>query len=416
MPVSIVDGMARPADRDANRYIPADPSPLVEGEVAPLQREARRRAAPRSKRDTPSNADVPTKAPPTPEEKKEAPPAAVEQKAGPPPPPEKGPPTTVEEGKAAAPTPDVWPESEVVTGLQECLKMLGPISAEIEIAPPTKSGACGTPAPIFLHHVGGREGVDVRPPALLNCRMVVALNQWVEKTLQPTSREMFGAPVTRLHGASGYSCRNRYGNPNDKISEHAFANAIDVTGFDLANGRTIDVVSQWGPTARDIKAKAIADALAKARLNDTKPSDPKASGPKASDAKQPEATEAEEGVPDPSQPAGGGKSGVGRVPPAHLGASPRPPADPDEGRSTGKSSERRRQKPKVKPAEQPKPANVEPPPAEQAKVTAEAAYLRRLHSGACKVFATVLGPEANDAHRNHFHLDMASRRRSSYCQ
>jgi hypothetical protein len=32
------------------------------------------------------------------------------------------------------------------------------------------------------------------------------------------------------------------------------------------------------------------------------------------------------------------------------------------------------------------------------------------------VFGTVLGPEANDLHRDHFHFDLASRRRSALCQ
>ena len=34
-------------------------------------------------------------------------------------------------------------------------------------------------------------------------------------------------------------------------------------------------------------------------------------------------------------------------------------------------------------------------------------FLRAVHRSACKAFNTVLGPEANNAHLNHFHLDMA---------
>jgi hypothetical protein len=49
-------------------------------------------------------------------------------------------------------------------------------------------------------------------------------------------------------------------------------------------------------------------------------------------------------------------------------------------------------------------------------ITKEGAFLRRLHKGACGIFGTVLGPEANEAHRNHFHLDLAPRRRSAYCE
>ena len=56
------------------------------------------------------------------------------------------------------------------------------------------------------------------------------------------------------------------------------------------------------------------------------------------------------------------------------------------------------------------------PRAVEAKASAEGAFLRRLHKGACGIFSTVLGPEANEAHRDHFHLDLAARRRGSFCE
>ena len=39
-------------------------------------------------------------------------------------------------------------------------------------------------------------------------------------------------------------------------------------------------------------------------------------------------------------------------------------------------------------------------------------FVRKVHDDACNIFGTVLGPEANDAHKDHFHLDMKKRRRS----
>ncbi|OUD09145.1 hypothetical protein BVC71_10595 [Marivivens niveibacter] len=42
--------------------------------------------------------------------------------------------------------------------------------------------------------------------------------------------------------------------------------------------------------------------------------------------------------------------------------------------------------------------------------------LREMHRGACGIFGTVLGPEANAAHRNHFHFDTARYRSGSYCR
>ena len=57
-----------------------------------------------------------------------------------------------------------------------------------------------------------------------------------------------------------------------------------------------------------------------------------------------------------------------------------------------------------------------PPPAKAVPVSADAQFLRAIHAGACHVFGTVLGPEANEAHRDHFHLDMKHRRRSAFCE
>ena len=53
---------------------------------------------------------------------------------------------------------------------------------------------------------------------------------------------------------------------------------------------------------------------------------------------------------------------------------------------------------------------------EEAAKSAEGRFLRRLHKGACGTFGTVLGPEANEAHRDHFHFDLAHRRNGAFCQ
>lgn len=42
--------------------------------------------------------------------------------------------------------------------------------------------------------------------------------------------------------------------------------------------------------------------------------------------------------------------------------------------------------------------------------------LRKMHKGACGPFGTVLGPNANKFHRDHFHFDTARYRSGSYCK
>ncbi|RYG91842.1 extensin family protein [Loktanella sp. IMCC34160] len=46
----------------------------------------------------------------------------------------------------------------------------------------------------------------------------------------------------------------------------------------------------------------------------------------------------------------------------------------------------------------------------------DGAQLRQMHRAACGTFGTVLGPEANAYHRDHFHFDTARYRSGSYCR
>jgi hypothetical protein len=57
------------------------------------------------------------------------------------------------------------------------------------------------------------------------------------------------------------------------------------------------------------------------------------------------------------------------------------------------------------------PATVEMP-----EFKPESAFLHEIHTGACTLFGTVLGPEANEAHKDHFHYDLAERKHANYCE
>jgi hypothetical protein len=43
----------------------------------------------------------------------------------------------------------------------------------------------------------------------------------------------------------------------------------------------------------------------------------------------------------------------------------------------------------------------------------ERQFLRVVHASACKRFGTVLGPDYNAAHRNHFHVELGG---GSFCR
>lgn len=80
----------------------------------------------------------------------------------------------------------------------------------------------------------------------LSCQSAVALALWEHHVVQPAAIAHFGARMSRLEHAGTYSCRNIYGRNDAPISRHATADAIDVTGFALENGRRIRVDRDWG--------------------------------------------------------------------------------------------------------------------------------------------------------------------------
>ncbi|MEO0917580.1 MAG: extensin family protein [Pseudomonadota bacterium] len=47
---------------------------------------------------------------------------------------------------------------------------------------------------------------------------------------------------------------------------------------------------------------------------------------------------------------------------------------------------------------------------------ANGSLLKRLHASACGPFGTVLGPDADRFHQNHFHFDIAGYRNGAYCR
>lgn len=256
---------------------------------------------------------------------------------------------------------DQWSESEIAAARAECSAAMKGVTADWQVVPAMRSNACGAAAPILLRSVGGSR-IELTPPATTNCRTAAALANWLEGHVQPAAEKLLGSRVTRIAIATSYDCRNRYGQKAAPLSEHALANALDVTGFRLADGRAVNLLSGWGKTARDMQMEQ-RQAMAAV----------------SSDAAQ------KQGAADSKSPPGNERL-EGRM---QLGAGAR-------GQASAKAV--------VPPGEKPKPA------------TKEAEFLRGIHAGACTVFGTVLGPEANEAHRDHFHLDMKQRRRNSFCE
>jgi hypothetical protein len=328
------------------------------------------------------------------------------------------------------PEPDVWTDTEIIAALKDCVRKLAPLGVEVDIAPAVKQEQCGAPAPVLLKRIGsGKNQVELQPAPMLNCAMVAGLHRWIEDIVQPAAQDILGSRIARLRNVSGYACRNRNGTRNhgDRLSEHALANAIDIGSFVTADNRTVDVKRDWGPTARDIRRKAI--EVAEAKIADAQKEREKF---EAEVKREREKLEKARSDLPPLK-----KDKVGRQERMKAQAALKEQtaslrkleaalrdADAAEEREVERremlergplKSAQMSRLGRGRDAERPIPVTGAGAK-DDVRLPSESTFLRALHKGACGPFGTVLGPEANEAHRDHFHLDMAPRKRSAFCE
>ena len=148
--------------------------------------------------------------------------------------------------------------------------------------------------------------------------------------------------------------------PKGRSAEHGRANALDVSEFIFASGEHVTVLASWpqGPLLPPAAAEPLpASSRQPRRVSSTVSSTPKSAGLRIVEVAK-----------------------VSRAP--FL-----PPLRPGHA----------------------------PPPAPLPTSDKKGEFVRQVHDDACRTFGTVLGPAANAAHKNHFHLDMKERR-SGFCE
>jgi hypothetical protein len=80
-------------------------------------------------------------------------------------------------------------------------------------------------------------------PEETRCAIAARLYLWERNVLQPEAMRRFHEPVVELLHFGSYNCRlMRHGST---MSEHATANAFDISGFRLKNGKVISVLKDW---------------------------------------------------------------------------------------------------------------------------------------------------------------------------
>jgi hypothetical protein len=122
-----------------------------------------------------------------------------------------------------APTP-----ATIVPDDTACLRRLERLGVKAEPMAPLADGMCGAAKPLRVTALP--DGVALVPAATLTCVAAEALGRWSTEVRVIAEQTLGKAPQSFKIGGS-YECRGQNHDPSAKLSEHAYANGVDVMGF-----------------------------------------------------------------------------------------------------------------------------------------------------------------------------------------
>lgn len=121
----------------------------------------------------------------------------------------------------------------------ECRAVLGRSAVAFTELLPTGEGECRREDRLVA------DDLPLSPPAAqATCAVAAGMTLWLAE-LQPMARELLGSDIARVEQLGTYNCRRINNAAQGRWSEHATGNAIDIAGFELADGQRISVLRDW---------------------------------------------------------------------------------------------------------------------------------------------------------------------------
>ena len=141
---------------------------------------------------------------------------------------------------------------------EACLARLraADIRFDIPTMPITSNPACVIETPVRLKSIATRmrAATEVRLPEepVVSCQYAERLADWLGRLVAPLIRGRMSADLRAVRTGPGYECRNRNGAAVGKLSEHAIGKAIDISGFELSNGKFISIKPDGDEATREV--------------------------------------------------------------------------------------------------------------------------------------------------------------------
>jgi len=124
--------------------------------------------------------------------------------------------------------------------------MNGQVSGKM--LPPIHEGQCGIQSPLSIEAVSANgRSIPLNAPVITDCGMATAFPAWIAE-VDSYLKAHDKTDIKTINLSTSYACRNVDNAAAGNLSFHAFADALDVMGFTLGDGRTIDIKSGYNGT------------------------------------------------------------------------------------------------------------------------------------------------------------------------
>jgi hypothetical protein len=120
---------------------------------------------------------------------------------------------------------------------------------------PDQASRVGCPIVVAVRLPSGVRAAPSTPA--VTCRVGAAWVLFERTVLQAAARRHLGIEVASVRHLGTYACRNVNHAASGRRSQHATANAIDIAGFILRDGREITLLRHWanaGPEGAFLRA------------------------------------------------------------------------------------------------------------------------------------------------------------------
>ncbi|MGB1146628.1 MAG: extensin family protein [Alphaproteobacteria bacterium] len=120
--------------------------------------------------------------------------------------------------------------------------------------PFANANGCGVNHPVLVSAVGD---IDIQGRGLvLSCPSAEGLAKWLNKDVGKILEKHDKAALKRLNHLGSYNCRRIAG--SGTWSQHAYANAVDVTGLVFEDGEEVSILNDWDdePVLHDLSKSA----------------------------------------------------------------------------------------------------------------------------------------------------------------